>query len=92
LFAQQPVGQLVASHTHAPPTHFWPVPQAAAPPHLQVPPLQLSARFASHALHTAPAAPQAAAVGVTQRPALQQPLAKLVASHPHAPPTQRWPA
>ncbi len=34
---QQPVGQLVASQTQAPPTQRWPTSQAGAVPQVQVP-------------------------------------------------------
>jgi hypothetical protein len=87
---QQPVGQLVASHTHAPPTHRWPAPQAALVPQRQAPAVQRSP-VVPHEVHAAPAAPHAVApVGVQTLPA-QQPLGQLVASHTHAPPMQRWP-
>lgn len=136
--SQQPLVQLVASHTQALPTHRLPTPQAAAPPQVHAPLVQPSARVASQVAHTAPAVPQADAVGVAvhvplrQQPvaqvitlqlvhcwptqlahcwqatppvphaaaavpathapaASQQPVGQLVASHTHAPLSQRWP-
>ena len=71
--------------------HIWPTPQAALLPHLQVPPLQLSARIALHAAHAAPGVPQAVAVGEVQAVPVQQPDAQLSTSQMQAPPKQRWP-
>jgi hypothetical protein len=87
--AQQPVGQLAALHTHAPPTQRWPAPQAAEVPHWQEPLVQLSAEAASHEAQAAPAMPHCAAVGLTHWSPLQQPLRQLVASQMQAPPLQR---
>ena len=61
---QQPVGQLVESHTHAPATHAWPVVQAGLAPHAQLPPLQLSAVIALQGAHAAPELPHWVAPGV----------------------------
>lgn len=41
---QQPVGQLVALQTHAPPTHRWPDTQAEPVPQRQAPAVHLSAK------------------------------------------------
>jgi hypothetical protein len=90
--AQQPVGQLAALHTHAPPTQRWPAPHAAELPHMQAPPAQLSAEAGLQAVQVAPSMPHCAAVGLTHWSPLQQPLAQLVGSQTHAPPLQRWPA
>jgi hypothetical protein len=89
--AQQPVGQLAALHTHAPPTQRCPAPHAAEVPHWQAPLVQLSAEAALHEEHVAPAMPHWAAVGLTHWSPLQHPLRQLVASQMHAPPLQRWP-
>ena len=73
-----PVGQLVASHWQAPPRQRWPAEQAGPVPHLQEPPLQLSA-LAPQAAQVAPAEPQLATVGgLTQFSPLQQPVAQEV--------------
>jgi hypothetical protein len=80
---QQPVLQLVESHTHEPDTQCWPAAHTAPLPHLQAPPAQVSARTGSHALHWAPAVPHCAAVvAVTQLEPLQQPLGQLAAVQP----------
>lgn len=85
---QQPVGQLVASHTQAPPTQRCPAPHAAPVPQRHAPVVQRSP-VRPQLVHAAPAAPQAVAlVGVQTLPA-QQPLGQLVASQTQAPPTQR---
>ena len=89
--AQQPVGQLAALHTHAPPTQRCPAPQAAEAPHWQAPPAQLSAEAALQAAQVAPARPHWAAVGLRHWSAAQHPLRQLVESHTQAPPLQRWP-
>lgn len=80
---QQPLAQLVASHTHWPPTQRWPMAQAAAVPQVHAPLVHPLARVGSQVLHTAPAAPHAEAeVGVTHAPLRQQPVAQLVWSQP----------
>lgn len=71
--AQHPFGHEVASQTHVPPRQRCPAPHAAAPPQLQAPPLQLSARLGSHAPHAAPPAPHAAADGLVHAPPAQHP-------------------
>jgi hypothetical protein len=79
---QQPLGQLVASHTHTPTTQRWPAAHAAAPPHRQLPPEQLSA-VAPHAVHAAALVPHCAAVGgLTQVLPAQQPDGQFVVLHP----------
>ncbi len=89
---QQPVGQEVESQTQAPPEQRWPTAHWAFPPHLQVPPLQVSARVALQVVQATPPVPQAAVlVLVTQAPLEQQPVAQLVALQPlQAPPVQVW--
>lgn len=59
--SQQPVAQLVASHTQTPPEQRWPTAHTAPVPHAHAPAVQRSDRV-SHAVHIAPAAPQVAAV------------------------------
>ncbi len=89
---QQPLGQLVPSHTHSPPTQRWPAEQAAEPPQRQLPPEQLSALSVLQAPQLAPLVPHWVTVGgLTHAPLLQQPVGQLVASQTHAPLTQRWP-
>jgi hypothetical protein len=88
---QQPLVQLVASHTHWPATHRSPAPHAWPEPHRHVPPWHESLVVGSHVRQFAPAAPQDEAVAATQVFPLQQPLAQLVASQTHRPPTQRCP-
>lgn len=71
--------------------HTWPAPQAAPVPQWQLPPVQALPEVPQLA-QVAPLVPQALALGVTQTPALQQPLGHEVASHTQVPPRQRWPA
>src|SRR4051812_46377481 len=78
---QQPP-QETESQTQLPPTQCWPDAHCERPPHLQVPPAQLSARIGSQAKQAAPLAPQvASALGVQLEPE-QQPLGQEVAVHP----------
>lgn len=89
--AQQPLHEL-ESHTQAPPTQCWPVAQGPFAPQLQRPASQRSLIAGSQARHCCPGAAHAIPlVGVQTLPA-QHPLGHDVASHTHAPPTQRWPA
>ena len=61
---QQPLGQVALVHWQIPPTHAWPAPQGAPPPHLQVAETQLSDAVVSQLKQAAPpVAPQWAAVG-----------------------------
>jgi hypothetical protein len=84
---QQPLAQLVTSHTQLPPMQCWPAAQAAFAPHLQAPPAHESARTGSHALHCAPVAPHwVAVVAVTQVEPLQQPVGQVVDVQP----AQAW--
>jgi hypothetical protein len=85
---QQPVGQEVASQTHAPPLQRWPAPQGALPPHLHWPPAQLSALLRSQATQLTPPVPQVVVLGVLQLVPAQQPLAQDVALQRQAPPEQ----
>jgi hypothetical protein len=88
---QQPVGQLVASHTQPPLTHRWPAAHTAPVPQAQAPLAQRSA-LAPHVAQLLPPLPQLAAVaGATQVLPLQHPVGQLAALHTHAPPTQTWP-
>jgi hypothetical protein len=87
---QQPVGQLVASHTHEPSLrqccpagHTAPLPQAHAPAGEHA-----LALTASHATQPWPAGPHEPTPGVMQVSPLQHP-AQLVASQVHTPPRQR---
>jgi hypothetical protein len=90
---QQPLGQETASHTHSPPAQRCPPAHAGPAPHAHAPvALQWSALLPSQGTQLAPLTPQAASAGDGWHtfPA-QQPDAHDVASHTHAPPTQRWP-
>ncbi len=65
--AQHPLGHEVASHWHLPATQRWPAAQAAPVPQVHAPAVeQVSATFASHVAHAAPAAPQVVSERVTQ--------------------------
>lgn len=67
-----------------------PLPQAAEAPHLQLPPLQLSAFVVSQVVQEAPVVPHEAVVGgETQVVPLQQPLGQLAALQTQAPLAQR---
>jgi hypothetical protein len=90
--AQHPVGQLAALHTHTPPAQRWPSPHGGPPPQVQVPDgEQELAAPAAQGKQPPPPVPQASTEGETQRSLAQQPDGQLVASHTHAPPTQRCP-
>lgn len=91
LFWQQPLAQLVASQTHWPATHRWPVSQAAPPPQRHAPSAQVSATVASQVRQTVPPSPQACADGATQVVPVQQPVGQLVGSQTHRPLLHRWP-
>lgn len=79
---QQPVLQLVPSHTQAPFRQRWPLAQAAPVPQTQVPAAeQPSAASASQTLHAAPGAPHASTARGLQIPPAQQPSIQVVASH-----------
>jgi hypothetical protein len=89
---QQPLGQLVASHTHAPPTQRVPLAQGAVAPHLQAPPVQRS-DVAPQSMHAVPAAAHwLDVVGETQTPLAQQPPGQLAGVQVQLPPSQDWPA
>jgi hypothetical protein len=79
---QQPLGQLVALQTQAPPTHCWPAPQAAFAPQRQVPAPQPSALGAVQEAQAAPPTPQVAATDCLHTPPLQQPPGQEVESQP----------
>jgi len=88
---QQPFGQLVASHTHAPFAHRWPAAHGIDGPHAQVPCEQLSLRR-PHDTQPMPPLPHVCVEGIWQLLPLQQPPGQLVASHTQTPFAQRWPA
>src|SRR5256885_748431 len=89
--AQQPVGHDVPSQTHAPPRQCCPALQGGPVPHLQLPPVQLSAVTALQAVHAAPPVPHAARDGVVHTVPAQQPAGHDVASQTQVPPTQCCP-
>ena len=89
---QQPVGQELALHTHAPPTHACPAVQAGPLPQEHVPSLHPSEPVALHAVQLAPLTPHAAFEGVVQVVPWQHPVGHDAASHTHAPPTHSCPA
>ena len=55
--AQQPFAHELALHTHWPPMHAWPAPQALPAPHLQAPMVQLSVLVESHSAQAIPPRP-----------------------------------
>jgi hypothetical protein len=63
LLSQQPLGQLVASHTHLPPTQRWPAAHGDPPPQVHVPPVQVSPAGAQ-VRQAPPLEPQAAGSAV----------------------------
>jgi hypothetical protein len=95
---QQPLGQLVASHTQAPPAQRWPLVHAAPVPQRQAPLAQPSAIVGSHATQAAPPLPHAPAAGERQLAPEQQPLAQVIALQSvqtpalHDPDGQAWQA
>ena len=88
--AQHPEAQLPTSQTQLVPLHRCPAPQAAPPPHWQVPAAeQALALVESQEAHALPEAPQFASVGgETQAVPRQQPAGQVAPSHTHCPPTQ----
>ena len=82
LFSQQPLGQLVASQTHAPFMHRWPVAQALPVPHLQEPAVQRSDAWLWQEMQTAPEVPHAVSLGVWHTPLKQHPAGQFVGSQP----------
>jgi hypothetical protein len=74
---QQPVAHDWVLHTHWPLMHACPAAHCAAPPQLQAPPVQPSARVASQGAQAAPFVPQLAAEGVVQAPFEQHPAGQL---------------
>jgi hypothetical protein len=93
LDVQQPLGQLVPSHTHVPLLQRWPGLHAGPVPHLQLPAEQMSP-VAPHDTHAAPERPHAVdAPEVLHVSPEQQPLGQLAAVQPlHTPPVHVCPA
>jgi hypothetical protein len=92
--SQQPVAQLVASHTQAPPEQRCPTAHVAPLPQAQAPAVQRS-DFESQAAHIAPAEPQLEAVWLPLAMQVlpeQQPPGQEVALHTQLPPEQVCPA
>jgi hypothetical protein len=89
--AQQPLGHVVESHTHAPEAHFEPGLQAGPVPHEHAPAVHVSATVESHVEQPAPPVPHAVTELLHTLPA-QHPVAHEAALHTHAPPTHCWPA
>jgi hypothetical protein len=83
LFAQHPFGQPVELQTHRPPTHASPAPHGALPPHVQVPPVQLSVATGSHVEQNPPATPHVAVDAGLHVVPLQHPFGQLVALQTH---------
>lgn len=92
--AQQPVGQEVASQTHAPPAHRCPEPHGGPLPHAHAPPAHVSAVMGLHATHADAEVPQVEAlaglhVAPEQQPVGQVTELQLLHTPPvHAPPAQ----
>ena len=80
--AQHPVGQEVASQTHAPPTQRWPAPHAAPPPQVQPPAMQPSALLGSQDTHAPPPAPHVVGEAVWHVEPVQHPSGQVVALQP----------
>lgn len=76
LFWQQLAGQLVALHTHRPFTHWRPLAHIAFAPHLQRPPLQLSAPMPQF-MQAPPPVPHADCEGEVHTPPAQHPFGQL---------------
>ena len=90
---QQPLVHDVASHTHAPATQCCPATQATPLPHLQAPPVQLSASVASQAAHEFPELPHWVMLSaVMQVLPEQQPLMQVEAQPAQTPEVQLSPA
>jgi len=87
---QHPLHEL-GSQTHAPPEQRWPVVHAGPLPHVQLPVAEQPSASADTVQSTqlTPPLPHVDADLVAQAPARQQPDAHEVASHTHAPDTQR---
>jgi hypothetical protein len=88
---QQPVGQEVALHTHAPAEHTWPAPQGKPDPQVQMPVVEhVSVFVGSHAVQATPITPHVANDdGVLHVGPEQQPDGQLVEVHPlHVPEVQ----
>jgi hypothetical protein len=83
---QQPVGHEVASQMHLPPEHTWPLPHAAAPPHVQAPLVEQPSPVVPQSVHMPPAVPHAMAEGVVHVVPVQQPVGHDAMSHTHLPP------
>jgi len=88
---QQPFGHEEALQLHAPPTQACPAAQLAPEPHLQAPPVQLSARSGSQETHAVAPVPQLFSDGELQVDPLQQPLVQLLVQPEQTPPEQDWP-
>jgi hypothetical protein len=79
---QQPLGQLVALHTHAPATHCCPGPHAGFAPQRHAPPLHVSALALLQAVQALPPVPQVVSELVWHTPLRQHPAGQLAAVHP----------
>jgi hypothetical protein len=83
---QHPSGHELASHTQAPPTHSWPLPQGAPVPHLQAPAEEHPSDFsASHEMQALPPTPQAVIERGLQLGPEQHPVAQFMAQPEHVP-------
>ncbi len=91
LLPEQQPAQEVESHTQLPDWQRWPAAQAASLPQRQLPLTQLSATVddALQLVHAPPLVPHVPAAAALQVLPEQQPLGHEVASHTHAPLTQR---
>lgn len=93
--SQQPLGHDVASHTHMPSMHRWPLAHGAPDPHAHEPAVQRSARSGSQAMHAPPDVPQVARLGALHVEPEQHPVGQLAAQPSHTPavqppPPQLW--
>jgi hypothetical protein len=91
LFRQHPVGHDAESHTHLPPEHTCPLPQAVAPPQVQLPVAEQPSPVVPQLVQLPPPVPHAIDEGVVQVLFWQQPVGHEVASQTHLPPEHSCP-
>jgi hypothetical protein len=92
LLKQQPVGQLLLSHTQEVPLQCWPMTHAGPVPHAQAPLRQALASVTLHEVHVPPLVPQVVAEAILQMPPWQQPAGQEAELQPQLPRAHTWPA
>jgi len=90
--AQQPLGQLVGSHTHVSFTQLCPAPQAGPVPQRHMPFVHALLFFSSQVRHAPRGWPHAIGSGVRHVAPVQQPETQVAAHDEHAPELQLSPA